>query len=122
MGAELTTLNALERCSALTDEDSAHEHVTLYMRNHPELFNVLKLDAPHSRRNTSVHVTVDYPQDLEFVREICRRYCRPGNIDTEDILELVKQNPGLLSTNAGLHEPYSEALYSKISEEKEGTS
>jgi len=82
--------------------------VTLYMRNHPELFNLVKLDAPQSRRDTSIHVAVDYPEDLELVGELCRRSSCPGDMNTEEVMELLRQDPKLLSVNAGLHEPYVE--------------
>ena len=110
MGAELATLEALEHCNAIASasDDSAHEHVMLYIRNHPESFKVVKLDAPQSRRDTSIHVAVDYPQDLELVRELCQRFPRPVEMNTGDVLKLFRENPQLLTLNAGLHKPYAD--------------
>ena len=78
---------------------SEREHVTSYIRNHPERFRISNVrntvDLSHLRW------TVDHEKDLEFVKEIFERlYNKKPFFLMDDILRLLKKYPKLKEINA----------------------
>lgn len=77
---------------------SEREHVTPFLRAHPERF---RLGNFQSATNLSaLRWTVDEPQDLEFVRSVYQGiYPTNPDFSTEDILEFLDSNPKLQLIN-----------------------
>jgi spore coat polysaccharide biosynthesis protein SpsF len=78
---------------------SHREHVTPFIRQHPELFKVghykNEVDLSHLRW------TVDEPEDFEFISQIYKElYPQNPTFITEDILELINRKPSLLEINS----------------------
>jgi spore coat polysaccharide biosynthesis protein SpsF len=78
---------------------SHREHVTPFIRLHPEIFKVgyykNETDLSHLRW------TVDEPEDFEFVSQIYKElYPQYPIFITEDILELINRKPSLLGINS----------------------
>jgi spore coat polysaccharide biosynthesis protein SpsF (cytidylyltransferase family) len=100
LDVEVVRMSALERAHRDARLPSEREHVTPYVRNHPEIFpraNVARAtDLSHLRW------TVDEPADLVFVEAIYRAlYPRNPAFSTQDILELLDRTPDLADINAG---------------------
>ena len=72
------------------------EHVTLGVYNRPEMFRVMNFSDPVDRSN--MRWTVDYPEDLEFVRTVYSHFKgREANFDYEEVLEFLSLNPEVTS-------------------------
>ena len=101
LDAELFSFACLERTRNETRDAYDHEHVTPYMFNSGR-FSVARhaysdIDRSHLRW------TVDYPEDLEFVRAVYQELY-PGKPDfgMRDILALLERRPGIAEINAHL--------------------
>ncbi len=70
---EALTARALEvvDCTAKSPED--REHVTLYIKHHPEKFRVALLVPPDALRRPHLRITVDTPEDFIFVEDLIER-------------------------------------------------
>lgn len=95
---EVFTFEALGRAWREAALPSEREHVTPYIRNHPELFAIGNLagdaDLSHHRW------TVDEPADFEFVTNIYESlYPNDPAFTTSDILRLLAKRPELTSIN-----------------------
>lgn len=109
LDTEVFSFAALDRAwreAALTSE---REHVTPYIRKHPELF---RHGAVRNDRDLShLRWTVDEPQDLAFARVVLER---TGDevIGFRDLAALVEREPALGRINAGLvrNEGYLKSL------------
>lgn len=80
---------------------SEREHVTPFLRSHPERFRL----ANHASGSdlSGLRWTVDEEQDLEFVRAVYQQlYPAKPDFSTEDILGLLNGNPQLLEINSSL--------------------
>jgi spore coat polysaccharide biosynthesis protein SpsF len=80
---------------------SEREHVTPFLRKHPERFRIRlwrnPIDLSHHRW------TVDEPQDLQFVRAVyAALYPHNPAFGMQDILELLARQPELAAINAGI--------------------
>ncbi len=100
LDVEVVRMSALERAHRDARLPSEREHVTPYVRSHPEIFP--RANVAHAVDLSHLRWTVDEPADLAFVEEIYRRLY-PANpaFGMADILELLDRDPKLADINAG---------------------
>jgi len=67
MGVELVSAAALLRAEAEARDGAEREHVCPYLYNHPELFAISRDEAPAVYAVPGGRVTVDRPEDYDFV-------------------------------------------------------
>lgn len=98
---EIFSFAALERAWTEAKKSSEREHVTPYIWNHPDKFRLA--NVVHEGENLAhLRWTVDYPDDLEFVRQVYARLYKKGKIfSMQDILDLLKKHPELAKINEG---------------------
>lgn len=91
------------------------EHVTPYIRSHPEIFKIG--NWTYHEDLSQLRWTVDEPEDFEFVRQVIEALY-PVNRDfrMNDVLELVQQRPDLARINT--HITRNEGLLKSLSEDK----
>jgi spore coat polysaccharide biosynthesis protein SpsF len=99
LDVEIFSFTVLEKAWHEALLPSYREHVTPFIRQHPEMFKVghykNKVDLSHLRW------TVDEPEDFEFVSQIYKElYPQNPTFITEDILELISRKPSLLGINS----------------------
>ncbi len=85
------------------------EHVTQFIRHHPERFNLLNVPAPED--NHKIRLTLDEGSDYELLKEIF--HCLGDNANYHDVIDLFRCRPELLDINqrAGLsHAEYNTSL------------
>lgn len=64
---EALTVSTLAKTHGRAYEPRHREHVTLYIKEHPEEFRIAFLEAPAALRYPNIRLTVDTPEDLQFV-------------------------------------------------------
>lgn len=99
LDTEVLSLDALRRADREAQWMSEREHVTLYVRNHPERFRFA--NVTHTPDLSAHRWVVDEAVDLEFVRAVYARIGTP-QFRMRDILALVEADPGLERINAGI--------------------
>ncbi len=86
---EAVTREALEKASQLGAEDPmTQEHVTYYIYNHPESFNIKKLQIP-SYINPDLRFTIDYSEDIYVAEYILNKI---NKTDAKKITNLVNSD------------------------------
>lgn len=75
---EAVTTSALRRAAALATTAFDREHVTTFIRERRDLFDVREIPAPPALRVPSLRITVDTAADLAWLREL---YFRSGSDD-----------------------------------------
>ena len=87
LDTEVFSYRALEKSWLEATSDYDKEHVTTYIRNHPEIFRIGKLN--YERDLSHFKWSVDTEKDLEFVRQT---YQKLGDeFHLQDILNLVEE-------------------------------
>ncbi len=84
------------------------EHVTLYVRNHPELFRLGYV--PGDANFGHIRLTVDRPEDFEVVRFLIERSAT--NASYLDYIALLTKYPDMLVKN--MHIPRNEGLQKSL--------
>ena len=103
LDTEIFTVAALERAHAQATQPHEREHVTPYMREHPELFRLRGYaeGADHSQHRW----TLDTPEDWALIEAIYTRlYPTNPLFSTADILALLAREPQLVALNAHIEQ------------------
>ena len=84
----------------MTDDALDHEHVTLHIRNHPEIFSHVHLVAPPEIHWPELGLTLDEPKDYELLKKIIE-YFEPANplFSCLDAVRLLRQMPDWVEIN-----------------------
>lgn len=99
VGAEVVAMRSLDRAyrEAVTPEE--REHVTLYIRRHPERFHSEFVGAQED--NSDIRLTVDELADLELIRSIYDALdTQSTTFGYRDVLRLFEQHPDLSKLNS----------------------
>ena len=109
LDTEVFSFEVLEYTWREAKWQSEREHVTPYIRKHPERFRIG--NVTYGDNLSSMRWTVDDPQDLEFVRAV---YYQLESVlfDMTDVLSVLKKHPELMEVNAGIerNEGYQKSL------------
>ena len=100
MDTQVFKLEALIRSAAMTDDPLDHEHVTLHMYNHPELFRQVNLVAPPDLYWPELGLTLDERKDYELLRKIIEFFGNANPFFTcRDVIELLRTKPEWVEIN-----------------------
>jgi spore coat polysaccharide biosynthesis protein SpsF len=100
LDTEVISVRALERAWRAARAPYERSHVTPYIYEHPDQFEILSItghaDLGHHRW------TLDTPEDLEFIRAVYARLKDRGDFSGPDILELLEREPDLIEINRAI--------------------
>ncbi len=99
LDVEVMRFECLQEADREASLPSQREHVTPFLRQNPERYRqgtyIAARDLSHLRW------TVDEPEDFEFVRRVYEGlYPKNPRFTTHDILELLQEEPGLVTINS----------------------
>lgn len=101
LDTEVMKFSVLEKAWNNAKMLSEREHVTLYIRNHKELFHVEAF--PCTEKLADMRWTVDEPQDFVFVEKVYSElYSDNPDFSMRDILELLQKKPNITTINCGI--------------------
>jgi spore coat polysaccharide biosynthesis protein SpsF len=98
LDVEVFTTRALRRASEATTAPRDREHVTLYLKEHPEVFRLSPVEI--TDRGLDGRWTVDEPDDLAFVRAVVDALGGREDLHWREVLDLVERRPDLARINA----------------------
>lgn len=100
MDVQVFRLSALKKSASMTDDAIEHEHVSLHMCRHPEIFPQINLTAPPSLHWPDLGLTLDEKDDYEFLKLIIEHYGESNTLfNCYDVIGLLRENPEWLLIN-----------------------
>ena len=99
MEVQVFPLAALRRSAAMTQDALDHEHVTLHMRKHPDLFPALNLVAPPSQHWPGLGLTLDEPGDYELLRTLIEHFADQPLFGCAEAIRALREHPRWLELN-----------------------
>lgn len=114
---ELMKYAALERSWNEAKLSSEREHVTQYIRKHPEIFKLQDFICP-IKGIGHMRWTLDEPRDYEMLCKVYNHFTSHGKIDfvTEDVVKYLQDNPDVEGINANIGR--NEGLLKSLAEDK----
>lgn len=99
-GIEIVSMSALERAYREGSTPYHFEHVTPYIKEHPELFNMVKYASPLDNPYPDLRLTVDTPEDFALMKKIYDALYIGQPILLTDVISFIKANPELININS----------------------
>jgi len=103
-GVGMIKKSALAAAYEHSDQPHQLEHVTPYIKEHPETFKIeiRKIDFHNPFPN--LRLTVDTPEDFELAASIYRHLYRGGPFPLADVIAFLEQNPDLAAINRNIQQ------------------
>lgn len=117
LDCEVFTRAALEKSWREARLASEREHVTLFMRNHPECFKLCELTQEADEGH--IRITVDEAVDFEVVSRILTALYKPGEppFPFDSVREFLRLHPEVAAINSAV--PRGEGLLKSLAEDYE---
>lgn len=102
MDLQVFSLADLAEVDRTVDDPAVREHVSLYFYEHPERYRIHHFFALRRWAHPDYRLVLDYHEDLLLINEIYGRLGpRCGDrFGLEDVMALLRQEPGLLAINS----------------------
>jgi len=98
LDAEVFTAEALARAWLEAREPHQREHVTPYLYEHPEIFDMAAAAADTDY--SQYRWTLDTPEDLDLIRAVYSRFDNRDDFDWQEVLALMEREPELAELNS----------------------
>jgi spore coat polysaccharide biosynthesis protein SpsF len=100
MDTQVFATSILDDVARRTLDPTDHEHVSLYIYRHPELYSLKNLAAPPELRDPDLRLTLDTPQDYQLIDQVFAALLPQGpGFPLGDILALLQARPDLRRIN-----------------------
>jgi spore coat polysaccharide biosynthesis protein SpsF len=103
-GVGMVKKSALDEAYRNSDRPHQLEHVTPYIHEHPERFNLLIRDIGIAVPFPKLRLTVDTPEDYELAKAIYGHCYHGGPFPLDDVIRFLEQNRSLLSINSDIEQ------------------
>jgi len=115
MSGEIFSFKALEKSYKEARLPSEREHVSLYIKNHPEMFKCCLLESETD--DSRYRITVDEPQDLEVVSKVFEHFQGRDFFTYAEIKSFLDAHPQIMKLNADIVR--SEGLHISLRKDKD---
>ncbi len=112
IAVEVMTFETLEKAYKKSDKPYHMEHVTPYIKEHPELFSIERPSVNIKSDFNNIRLTVDTEEDYKLAKILCDNLYNGEPFPLSNILEYVEANPDVLSINSGIKQRF--ATHSEI--------
>ena len=101
MDVQVFALEQLEKSSRMTDDPLDHEHVTLHIRNNPEIFSHINLFSTPELYFPDLGLTLDEKSDYDLLKKIIEHFygIKKPFFSCLEVLDFLKDNPSLIEIN-----------------------
>ena len=99
MDVQVFYTNTLEESYNMTNDPLDGEHVTLHIRNNPEVFRNINLIAPCELVWPELGLTLDEEGDFELLKEIIENFEPHFDFTCNDVINFLRKNPELIKLN-----------------------
>jgi spore coat polysaccharide biosynthesis protein SpsF len=100
MDTQVFSTATLEKVASLTNDPVDHEHVSLYIYEHPEIFSLFNLESNIPEKYWNMRLTVDTREDFELIKNIYEElYPKNPAFVLSDIIELLEKREELVNLN-----------------------
>lgn len=100
MDTQVFATDVLADVARRTDDIADHEHVSLYIYRHPEIYSLRNVKAPASLTRPDLALTLDTPEDYALITAVFEAlYPADPAFTLADILALLDARPDLARIN-----------------------
>jgi len=103
MEAQVFPRRVLADAASRTDRPNDHEHVSLYIYQHPETYRIQKVGARENLLAPEQRLTLDTPEDLKVISSVFEAlYPSNPEFGLTDMLSFLANNPAIATHNQNI--------------------
>jgi len=103
MDTQVFATSILADVARRTDDPTDHEHVSLYIYRHPELYSLSNVIAPAALTRPELRLTLDTAEDLTLIRAVfAGLYPQNPEFTLADIFNFLAKNPDIARVNENI--------------------
>jgi spore coat polysaccharide biosynthesis protein SpsF len=102
MEVEVFRVSALADSAARTVDPAIREHGTLFLRQHPEWYPQLSVEAPARHRYPELELELDSPEDVPVIQAVIEHFGGRADYSLDEIIAFMSANRQLSEINAGV--------------------
>jgi spore coat polysaccharide biosynthesis protein SpsF len=100
MDVQIFSLQVLKKSASMTVDPLDREHVTLHIRNNPNLFSHLHIVSPPETHWPDLGLTLDESEDFDLLEKIIKYFGDENPLfSCRDVVSLLKSKPGWIKIN-----------------------
>ncbi len=100
MDTQVFALDVLKKSLSMTNELLDHEHVTLHIRNNPQLFTKINFVAPPELDWPELGLTLDEQNDYDLLKIIIEHFSQENILfSCLEVVQFLRSRPDLLAIN-----------------------
>jgi spore coat polysaccharide biosynthesis protein SpsF len=103
-GVEVIKKSALQKAYEFGNEPHHKEHVTPYIKEHPELFKIVKYPSALQNRYPNLRLTVDTLEDYKLMEIIYNELYHGELIRLKEVIDLIDRKPEIQSVNSNVEQ------------------
>ena len=104
MDTQVFTLDVLKKSLSMTNELLDHEHVTLHIRNNPQLFTKINFVAPPELDWPELGLTLDEQHDYNLLKIIIEHFSQESILfNCLDVIKFLRDRPDLVAINNNVY-------------------
>lgn len=105
LDVQVFSTNLLDEVNILTSDPIDHEHVSLYIYEHPEKYRLANLESGLSPAHANLRLTVDTIEDFSLIESVYNSlYLDNPNFSMGHVLAYLSDNPGVAKINSEIHQ------------------
>jgi len=101
-GVGIIKKSALDQAYRNSTQPHHFEHVTPYLKEHPDLFSIVVRPSGLPDRYARLRLTVDTSEDYEVAREIYRALYQGSIMPLSEVIAFLDRRPDVVELNSGI--------------------
>lgn len=103
-GVEIIKKSALSKAYNEGKDPYQREHVTPYIKEHPEIFNIIKFQSTLINPYPDLRLTIDTAEDFELMEIIYNNLYYGKPLELKDVIDYIIKNPELRFINSSVQQ------------------
>ena len=100
---EVMPFRILKKLNEIATDSMSREHVTFHIRKNPNLYSIKEIKAPQNLERPNWRLSVDYPEDLELMKNIFSNIYEKGSFISYEKLVYYLDNQDIVKINQKYH-------------------
>ena len=99
MDVEVFSVKALRHSSESIDDMSIREHGTLYIRQNPDIYRIINIEAPADITRPELEIEIDTAEDFEVIKSIIEYFDGRPDVSVRELIKFMDDHPGISAQN-----------------------
>ena len=111
MEVEVFSIGALKDSHRRVSDPAIREHGTLFIRQNPDIYRLINLNAPSDLSRPEMELEVDTVEDLQVIKAITENFSARQDYSLSEIIQFMDSDKTLAMINQGIPRRWREARY-----------